>query len=99
MRLLLSLEELYDLAMYSAVFNQQLADCDRQLESSWSSAARIEVKNSIAALVIGNVTVPRYNNVNSSGSRLQVECGQIVQDINRNAADFEQFRFRQRLRA
>ena len=64
-------------------------------EASRPRTARVEIKHSIANLVLGNVTVAAYHNRKSCGPWIEVQLRQIVQHINTNVAEFEHRRFRQ----
>ena len=67
-----SFRNLDDLAVDVFIFDRQLSDTNRQLKSSRSGAAGIEVQHSIASFLLGNVTVPRDHDPESGGLGLQI---------------------------
>lgn len=68
---------------------------DWQLESPWPSAAGIEIEHAAAHLLLRNMTVPVDHDSEPSRLRFQTKLRQIVQDVDRNAADLYHFSLRQ----
>ena len=68
---------------------------DRQLEPPRPRTARIEIERAVLHLLLRNVAVPRDHDPESRGLRLQIEPRQIVEDINRNPREFNNFRLRE----
>ena len=84
-----------DLAVHFAAFHNQSSDSDRQLEPPWPGAPRIEVKDTLAGLYSGSVTVPIDDDFESGGLWFQIELRQIVQNKDRYTAKFDDFSGRQ----
>jgi len=68
------------------------------MESPRPCAPGIEVKDTAARLLLWHVAVARYDGVESRRFRFQIQFGEVVQDINGNAADFDHLGLRQRPR-
>ena len=76
-----------------SAFNGQPPDSHRQFKAPGTGAARIEVQDSAAHLLLRNMTVAGEDHLKSGGSRFQIESSEIMQHINGNAADLEDFGF------
>ena len=81
----------HDLSTNASALNNQPSDTDRQLESPWSRAAGIEIEDAVARLLLRNMTVPGYYNFETSCFGLQIELGQIMQDVDRNTRELDRF--------
>ena len=77
-----------DLCAYPSAFNHQYPHADRQFKPSRSGAAGIEVEHAAAPLLHWPVAVPEDDHMEPGGLRLEVKPREIVQDIDRHAADF-----------
>src|SRR5580658_996532 len=80
---------------HSAIFQDDFADTHRQFESSWTGAAGIEIEDSVARLLFGNVTMAADHGRKSGRFGLEVQPRQIVQHVDGNAAQFKHCGFRQ----
>jgi hypothetical protein len=80
-----------DLSANASTLNGQSSDTDRQLESPWSRAAGIEIEDTATRLLLRNVTVPGYHNFEASRFGFQIKLRQVVQNINKNVREFDQF--------
>ena len=69
-----------------------------QIESSRACAAGIEIEYTIFHLLLRNVTVAVDDGRDSCRLRVQIETFEDMQDINRNAINFEEIGFRNILR-
>lgn len=90
-----SIRDLDNLSADPSVFEHQLPNRDRQLEPPRPRAARIEIKNAISHLLPRDVAVPRDHGREAGSFRLQIQLPNIVQHINRDAADLENVSFGQ----
>ena len=79
--------------MHFSVRHGQLADRHRQFEAAWTGAAGIEVEHSVARLLLGSVAVAGDHDFESRGFGFQVKLRKIVQNINGDASEFDDFRF------
>src|SRR5208283_4244992 len=77
-----------DLSANLSSFNEQPSHADRQFKPSRSGAAGIEVEHAAAPLLHWPVAVPEDHHMEPGGFRLEVKPREIVQDIDRHAADF-----------
>lgn len=89
-----SIEDPNNLPADVASIDDQLSYTDRQLESPRARAARIEVKHSVARLLLGDVAVAANHDVESRSFRFQIELGQVVQHVDGRAAEFDDFGLR-----
>ncbi len=72
-------------------FDHQFPDADRQPESLWAGAARIEIEHAGAYFLVGNVTVTINYSFESRSLRLQVQLGEVMQNVDRRAREFDYF--------
>ena len=84
-----------DLSANASTLHGQSSDTDWQLESLWSGAAGIEIEDTATRLLLRNMTVPGYHYLEASRFGLQIEPRQVVQNIDKNAREFDQFSFGQ----
>ena len=87
--------QVYEFAPNFSILQDQPAHAHRQLEPSRSRAARIEVEDSVARLLLRHVTVATNYDRESSSFGFEIQLRQIVQDIDGDTADFENFRPRE----
>jgi hypothetical protein len=87
-----SIENRDDFSADLPALDDQFPHAHRQFESPRPRAAGIEIEHSILRLLPGSVAVAINHGIEARGFRLEVELRQIVQDVNRNAAQFEHFR-------
>ena len=85
----------HDFSADLLAFHDQPSQADRQFESLRPRTAGIEVQHSVARLLFWDMTVAVDDYVESGRFWLQIERAQIMQNINRNAADLGDFGFRQ----
>jgi hypothetical protein len=83
-----------DFSAHASAFYDQSANRHGQLEASWPGATGIEVQHAVTHLLLRNVAVARDHNLESCGFRLQFEVRQIVQHVDGNAGDLDDFIFR-----
>lgn len=81
----------HDLSTNASALTNQPSDTDRQLESPWSRTAGIEIEHTTARLLLRNMTVPGYYNFEASRFGFQIELGQIMQNVDRNARELDRF--------
>jgi len=86
-----SMSNRHDLSANASTLYGQPSDTDRKLESPWSRAAGIEIEDTATRLLLRNMTVPGYHNFEASRFGLQIELRQVVQNIDKNAREFDQF--------
>jgi hypothetical protein len=84
-----------DFSLDLSLANREVPHRHRQFEAPRPGAAGIEIKHAAARLLLRNMAVPRDHDLEPCRFRLQIELCQIVQNINRNAADLDDFSFRQ----
>lgn len=89
----LSIENPNDLSADGVLVDDQHPNRNRQFESPRASTARIEIKYAVPRLQLGNVSMARDDNLESRRFRLQVKLGQIVQHVDGDAAEFNDFGF------
>ena len=75
--------------------HDQPSNRHRQFEAPRTCAAGIEVEHAVAHLLLRNVAVAGDHNLESGGFRLQIELREIVQHVDGNAADLDDFGLRQ----
>jgi hypothetical protein len=78
----------------TAPFYDQPADRHRQLEAPRAGAAGIEVEHAVARLLLRTVAVAGDHDFESRSLGFQVKLRKIVQNIDGDAAEFDDFRFR-----
>jgi hypothetical protein len=78
--------ELNQFRFHFAGLNQQLAYTDGQVEAPGSGAAWIEIQDAVFFFGAGLVTVPGYDDTESSGFGLEIKLCEIVQHIDCHAA-------------
>jgi len=83
--------QIHEFAAHVSMFQDQAADAYRQFESSRPRAARIEIENAGARLLLGNVTVARDHRMESRCLWLEIERREIVQHKDGNTIHFEHF--------
>jgi hypothetical protein len=66
---------------------------DWELESPRPCAAGIEIEHAVARFLLGLVTVAGDHDVESGGFGLEIEAREIVQDIDGNAGELDDFGF------
>ena len=76
----------------------QARDGDRELEAARAGAARIEIEHALACFGDGLVRVSRDDGGESRRGGIDVELGEIVQQINVVRADLDDLSERQRAR-
>src|SRR5579863_5730222 len=81
-----------------SIFYYQPSNADWQLETPWSRAARVEIDHAVFSFVLRDVAVSVDYSFESRCLRLQVQLGEIVQNVNRNGSDFHDFGHRQSTR-
>ncbi len=82
----------HEFAANLPILHSQPSDAHRKLEPSRSRAAGIEVKDSVARLLLRNVTVAADHDPESSSFWFEIQLRQIVKHINGYAAHFENVR-------
>ena len=68
----------------------QSRQCDGQVETPWPSASRIEIKHAANSLDLGPMRVAVNDDVNPTRDRIQLQCLDVVQEID--AASTESYR-------
>jgi hypothetical protein len=76
----------------------QYPNSDWQSEPSRSRAAGIEVEHTTTHLLLRDVTVPGDHNFEARCFRFQTKLSQVVQDVDGDASEFDNFSFRQSAR-
>ena len=71
------------------------AQGDGKRKSPWSSAAGIKVEHVLAAFDFWLVGMPTDDHGNAGSSRVKVEFGQIMQNVDMEAIKFYEFSFGQ----
>jgi len=84
-----------NLPAYLSTLHTQPPYAYRQLEPPRTRAARIETKHSAPRFLLGNVTVPIDHRCESRRLKLQIKLPDVMPHLNRNAANFDDLRFRQ----
>jgi hypothetical protein len=79
-------------------FDDQASGGDRQLESSRAGAAGIEVEDAVLCLLLGHVAVTVDDHAETRGFRLEIELGEIVENVDRDAGKLDYFGLGQFLR-
>jgi hypothetical protein len=79
----------------AAVLYDQFANADGKFEATGTGAAGIEIEDSVARLLIWDVTVAADHNCEAGGSGIEVQFCQIVEDVDREAACFKHLDFGQ----
>lgn len=82
-------DDFKDHSVRRAVLQRQSPDAHRELKPPRPCAAGIEIEQTVLRLLLRNVTVARNNRGKSGRFGLQVELGEVVKNINRDAPDFE----------
>jgi len=77
------------------ILDNQSSHRHRQLETPWSGTAGVEVENAVTRFIFGDVTVAGYNDRKSGGLRLQINLGELVQNVDRDPGNFERLCFRE----
>src|SRR5688500_15637472 len=73
--------------------DDELADRDRQLETGRSRAARADEEHAVALRHHRLVRVPRDDDANARGARVDIELGQVVDGVQVHAPNLEQLGF------
>ena len=77
--------------------NNKFGNRDRQLESSWARTSRIHENNAVAVFNDRFVRVAGHHDSDSGDIWVNIELRKIVNNIDENPAELDQFRFRQRV--
>ena len=93
-RLLSPRQNLNNFRRSFAVLHCIRPDGHRQPKSSRPGAARIEIQHAILRFLLGHMGMPVNHNRKSRRLRFQIKLVQIVQHVDRDAADFEHIRGR-----
>src|SRR5712671_5021309 len=72
-----------------AVFDDQPPYGHWQMETSRPGATGIEIKDTVAGLLLGLVGVTRNHNAESGGQGLEVKPSQIVQHVDGNSTSLD----------
>lgn len=94
----ISLTQLNDLSLDLLSANRDPRHAHRQLEPAWPCAARIEIEHAAANLLLRHMTVAGDHHAEPCCCRLQVKLRQIVEYINGNAREFDDFCLREAAR-
>lgn len=86
-----SIENGYDVRLNFLLLDQKVSHGNRQVEPPQTCAARIEIENAVADFLVRSVTVAGDHDLEASGFGFQIEVGEIVEDVDRNVSDFENF--------
>ena len=65
------------------------------MEAAWAGTPRIEIEDAVFLFNLWLMAVAIDDHVKSGGFRLQVESSEIVQHINGDSADFDDFDLRE----
>jgi hypothetical protein len=66
----------------------EVCDGDRQVEALWTSAAGVDVEDSIVPVRFGLVSVAADDDVEAGGFRVEVKLFKVVQDVDREILQF-----------
>src|SRR2546421_11399938 len=90
--------QFHELSRHFCVVYHQPPHTHRQLKSPWTCASRIEIQHTILILLLGYMSMAGNDGGKPRGLWFQVQLQEIVNEINRHAADFENCRGRKFLR-
>src|ERR1700735_3190032 len=76
-----------------ATLHDEPSQGDWELESPRPCAAGIEIEHAVSRLLLWLVTVAGGHDVESGGFGLEIEAREIVQDIDGNAGELDDFGF------
>lgn len=67
-------------------------EANRERESAWSGAARVDIKDAVLPMEAGLVSVAADDDLKAGSFRIEIEFFQIVQDVSRDSRRFNELR-------